>query len=654
MSDQKKKAPINVLVVDDLEANRYLLKSLLTGSGYRVTEAPNGKKALEILAQGTWDLVISDILMPVMDGFQLCKEIRSSPRLSGLPFIFYTATYVDQKDEDFALRLGADRFYRKPTDPRVFLDHIQTLVREVSENRDRPRPVMQEDEKEILKLYSERLVNKLEAKMVSLEREMAERRQVEAALRESEKRYRLIAENTVEVIAILDLSLRFTYISPSILKLRGFSPEEAMSQSLDQVITPESREIVSRILAEEMALEAGGQADPGRSRSAELEEYRKDGSIIWAEISLSFLRDEERKPVAILSVSRDITDRKAAAEKLKQSEKRYRELYDFLPIPVYEMDLEGKLTAANRAIYETFGGSEDDLSKGFRSWQLLSPAEAEKSKSNIQKLLRGEAVGGTEYSLRRLDSSVFPAIVVSSIVSKDGQPAGLRGAIIDITARRQAEEEVRAALREKEILLREIHHRVRNNMQVILSLFNLQARHSLNDEARAILKEAQARIRTMSLVHEKLFQSGNLSQIDFGEYINSLAVHLVHLFRPQPGLVRLETEFDDVKMDVASAIPSGLILNELISNALNHAFPEGRVGVIRIALKRGADGLIEIRVADDGIGFPENLNFREAKSLGLQIVSLLAGQLEATISLNRTIGTAFTVTFRPLEPSSPV
>ncbi|MHB8094357.1 MAG: response regulator [Candidatus Aminicenantales bacterium] len=376
---------MNILIVDDQEDNRYLLKTLLTGSGYQVTEASNGKKALEMLAEGTWDLVISDILMPVMDGYELCKQIRSNERLRDLPFIFYTATYVDQKDEDFALKLGADRFFRKPLDPRRLLENIRNLQEEIVKSKGQARPVIQGTEKEILKLYSERLVNKLEMKMVSLEKEVAERKRTEEALR--------------------------------------------------------------------------------------------------------------------------------------------------------------------------------------------------------------------------------------------------------------------TALAEKEVLLREIHHRVKNNMQIIISLFNLQAGHAMSPECLEFLREGQTRIRTMSLVHEKLYHSGDLSNIDLSDYVRSLAVHLFHIYLSDTDQVRLETDFDEVMMEVDSAVPCGMILNELISNALKHAFPDGRKGVLRIGLNRRAGGVVEIRVEDNGIGLPEGLDFRQPGTFGLQVVNLLAGQLEAKFEHERGGGTAFTVSF---------
>ena len=161
-----------------------------------------------------------------------------------------------------------------------------------------------------------------------------------------------------------------------------------------------------------------------------------------------------------------------------------------------------------------------------------------------------------------------------------------------------------------------------------------------------MIKEGQTRIRAMSLVHEKLYQSHDLSKIDLAVYIRSLALHLFHMYSIDSTRVRLETDLSEMFLDINSAVPCGLILNELISNSLKHAFPEGRKGTIRIEGRRGSDGTITLRVADDGIGFPKDLDFRQAEGLGLQIANLLVGQLDAAIDLDRTKGTVFTLTFR--------
>ena len=278
----------------------------------------------------------------------------------------------------------------------------------------------------------------------------------------------------------------------------------------------------------------------------ELTLIKKDGSRIIVEINTSVVQ-RHGQPVAIGFV-RDITERKQAEEEFRESERRYRELYDFLPIPVYEMDLEANITAANRAIFQAFRATEEDVKNGFNAWKLLSPEDVKKSAENIQRLLKGDVIEGTEYVFTRLDGSTFPAIVVSSVIFDHGRPVGLRGAVIDITERKQAEDTVQATLREKEILLREIHHRVKNNMQVISSLFNLEAGYITAENARRVLKEGQLRIRSMALVHERLYQSRDLSKIDFADYIRSLAAHLFHFFRVEAGRVRLETKLESIQL----------------------------------------------------------------------------------------------------------
>jgi len=265
------------------------------------------------------------------------------------------------------------------------------------------------------------------------------------------------------------------------------------------------------------------------------------------------------------------------------------------------------------------------------------------------KRLRGEELPAV-YSCRILnrDGNTLWMDVSAVLINWEGQAATLIFAN-DITERKRADEVIRASLREKEVLLREIHHRVKNNMQIISSLFNLQAGYIKDEEALRILKEGQTRIRSMALVHEKLYQSGDLSKIDLAGYIQSLSVHLFQVYLVDPNQVRLETEFGEVPLDINSAVPCGLILNELISNALKHAFPAGRKGVLMIRLRRRKDGEVELRIADNGVGFPKGLDFRRTEGLGLQIVNLLVGQLEGTIKLDEKNGTAFTVVFHEMK-----
>ncbi|MFZ2054245.1 MAG: histidine kinase dimerization/phosphoacceptor domain -containing protein [Candidatus Aminicenantales bacterium] len=231
---------------------------------------------------------------------------------------------------------------------------------------------------------------------------------------------------------------------------------------------------------------------------------------------------------------------------------------------------------------------------------------------------------------------------------KTGQMKGVIEYVRDITERKMAEDRLQASLQEKEVLLREIHHRVKNNMQVISSLLNLQSRHIQNPAVMEMFKESQRRIRSMALIHERLYQSSDLSRIEFSQYLRSLATHLFHSYQVDSSRIQLRIEAEEVHLNINTAIPCGLIVNELISNALKHAFPEGRSGYLDLDLhKVTGDGYV-LRVKDDGVGLPENLDFRKTETLGMQIVSTLVDQIEGRLVLECRSGTGFTLEFNEL------
>jgi two-component sensor histidine kinase len=215
------------------------------------------------------------------------------------------------------------------------------------------------------------------------------------------------------------------------------------------------------------------------------------------------------------------------------------------------------------------------------------------------------------------------------------------------------EASIKESLKQKELLLKEIHHRVKNNLQVISSLLSLQSRHISNAEAKVMFEESRNRVSSMALVHEELYRSANFERIDFGSYIRTLAGNLFRSYSMKAGAVDLQVRVDPVHLNIDTAIPAGLIINELVSNSLKHAFPDGRAGVLSIDLKRVAEvpARYEICVADNGVGFPPDLDFRNSNSLGLELVSALADQLGASIRHENIGGTQFVIEFSPLKES---
>lgn len=215
----------------------------------------------------------------------------------------------------------------------------------------------------------------------------------------------------------------------------------------------------------------------------------------------------------------------------------------------------------------------------------------------------------------------------------------------EIIAHEKAEKELKDSLDEKEILVKEIHHRVKNNLMIISSLLNLQSHYITDEKALNIFKESQNRAKSMALIHERLYRTDSMRRIDFDDYIHTLATDLFHTYRLGPG-INLTLDLEPVKLDVNSAIPLGLIVNELVTNSLKYAFPEG-MGELSIkfrSLNKGDE--FELVISDNGVGFPSDLDFRKVDSLGLQLVSNLTSQLNGTIDLENTHGTRFTIRFK--------
>jgi two-component sensor histidine kinase len=216
----------------------------------------------------------------------------------------------------------------------------------------------------------------------------------------------------------------------------------------------------------------------------------------------------------------------------------------------------------------------------------------------------------------------------------------------EVNERKAAEKQVLNSLQEKEVLLKEIHHRVKNNLQIISSLLNLQTRGMEDTGTLQAMRDSQMRIRSMALIHEKLYQSPSLASIDFGEYVKSLATDLFRTYRGHSSGIQLDIKVDEVFLSLDHAVSCGLILNELITNALKYAFPGGRNGKIWVELHSTADHLLKLRVADDGVGIPPDFDVFHTKSLGLQLVNNLVRQLDAAIEVETAGGTSFSISFR--------
>jgi PAS domain S-box-containing protein len=479
------------------------------------------------------------------------------------------------------------------------------------------------------------------------------------ALRESEARKAALMRSAFDAIVLMNGSGAIVEVNPAAERLFGHPSEAIVGRTLSGVMVPERlREQHDQAVARYLA---GGQPTVlGRVR--QLSALHADGHEIPIELVVNRIAGQE--PPMFAGFARDISERTRAEE-------QFRMALEAAPTGMALLDADDRMVLVNRALERTFGYRREELIG--RSVELLEPQHLRgQYRGSRRELLAGGAVepvsGGERVGLCK-DGTEVPIDVGWTPIVR-GDERFILESVVDITARKRADGEqarlvaeltafsselerrvdartqaLAASLREKEVLLKEVHHRVKNNLQVISSLLNLQAQRVDDPRVRAMLDESRDRVYAIAVVHQKLYQSKDLSRIPFDEYVRELVDNLLHSLGCDR---RITVTIDacDVRLPVDIAVPCGLIVSELVTNALKHAFPDGRAGELRISIRRTDDGRIELVVADDGIGLPETLDPQRTRSLGLDLVVTFAEQLDAELDIRRQPGTAFTLRFR--------
>jgi PAS domain S-box-containing protein len=341
--------------------------------------------------------------------------------------------------------------------------------------------------------------------------------------------------------------------------------------------------------------------------------------------------------------------RKQAEETLRESERRLSSVLGTMSLIGVMLDSEGRIIFCNDHLLNLTGWTRDEL-LGQNWFDYFLPPEVHDEIKNgvfLERIAAGEVPIHYENEIvtrqgeRRLVSW-------NNTILRDtgGLIIGTASVGEDITSRKETEEKIRASLREKEVLLKEIHHRVKNNLQIVSSLLFLQSSRTKHPEAAAVLRESRNRVKSMALIHERLYASPDLASIDMSKYTRKLVSDLQHSYSAEDTSVRITLTVEDIPLGITEAIPCGLIINELVSNALKHAFPKGRQGELTIQLVRGDTNHITLTVSDNGTGFPEHVDFRKSPSLGLGLINSLVEQLHGTIELDRREGTTFTIIFK--------
>jgi PAS domain S-box-containing protein len=376
---------------------------------------------------------------------------------------------------------------------------------------------------------------------------------------------------------------------------------------------------------------------------------KKDGSVFPVEISAGSFKWRDR--TVACAIFRDITERHQTEDALRESEERFRSLVETTSDWVWEVDQKGAYSYASPRILALLGYAPEEVI-GKMPCDFMPPDEAQRIAYFFASIAAAKEPFRNLVNINRHRDGRLVVLETSGVPFFDsrGSLRGYRGIDRDITERKLAEENLKASLKEKETLLRELYHRTKNNMQVISNLIDLQVLTIKDDQILTLFRETQSRIRTMALVHEKLYQSRDLSNLNLKDYISDLATAVRDGYQLSSAGISLNLDVADISVSIDTATPCGLILNELMSNSLKHAFPGNRRGEILIAIRRTEKGAIELRFSDNGVGLPEGFNFSKIRSLGLTLVKNLSEkQLGGTIELRTDSLTEFIITFK--EPS---
>jgi PAS domain S-box-containing protein len=439
-------------------------------------------------------------------------------------------------------------------------------------------------------------------------------------------------EAAPDAIVVVDSTGNIVAVNALTEQMFGYAREELLQQGVELLVPARAREQHRVDRAEYSEKPKTRTMGGGR----ELRGRRRNGEEFVVQISLSPIETESGR--LVISIIRDVTDQRAA-------EARFRALLESAPDGIVVVDERGVIVIINSQTERLFGYTREELI-GQRI-EVLVPERYRHShvgdRSTFTEDPKLRPMGaGRPLTGRKKNGEEFPVeISLSPLVTAEGRL--VTSIIRDITDRRRAEEIIQASLREKEALLKEIHHRVKNNLQVTSSLLRLQASASGNANVRQMLEEAENRIQSMALVHEKLYQSTNLARIDLADYFRSLGELLSQSFAVDPALVSIQVLGDPTFLAIDLAVPFGLLVNELLSNALKHAFKGGR-GRIGIELARH-DGSLVVVISDDGVGQLRDLDIGSLETLGLKLVYALVAQIDGRVEIeNLQPGTAFRIT----------
>ena len=477
--------------------------------------------------------------------------------------------------------------------------------------------------------------------LMGVSRDITEIRKAQNLLEQSEEKYRDLFENATDLIQSVDHKGKILFVNNSWKEALGYTDEEIKNINIFEIISPKKKA---------HCLEIFGKIFKGEKfENIEVVFITKEGEEIIAEGNVS-VKFEEGIPVSTRGIFRNVTANRISRNKLIEKEQRLSAIINNSEDLILSIDKNYNIIEFNQAVEklvkQRYGKT---VVPGMSVFETVNPEWIDRFTVIYEKVFKGKLYHEV-FTAEEQGTTAYYETFYNPIKNAEGKTNGIAIFSQDITRREINERKVKLALNEKEILLKEVHHRVKNNLQVVSSILNLQSAYIEDENILMLLSESQNRIKSMSFIHEALYQTKDFSSIDFKEYILNLSNNLIHSYQIYGDLVDLVLNVEKVLLNLDQAIPCGLIVNELFSNALKYAFEPNTAGSITIALTHNNKDEIKLIVKDNGKGLPNNFDFRKTESLGLQLVTTLVEQIDGTINCEtkKGKGTAFIIEFKKL------
>jgi len=470
---------------------------------------------------------------------------------------------------------------------------------------------------------------------ISVITDITEKKRAENALRDSEAQFRSLSENAPVIITTLDRQGNIHYTNRL---QKGFKMKEMIGSSVYNFIYPDARKTYRQHL--------NTTFKTGVVSSFEVQGYVENNDIGWFSNRMAPIKSDGKVNTVVL-ITLDITESKTAEIRIKESEGKYRRLVETMNEGVIQVDNDDRIVFVNGRICEMCGYSEEDLI-GKYAYKVLLPT---RSKKEVTKIARDRKKGiSSQYEIQvKIKSGELKWFLIDGapVYDVNRKIIGSVGVHLDITHRKRIEEELYKSLKEKEILFREVHHRVKNNLQIVSSLLNLHATSIGDEQISGIFQESQDRIHTMAFIHESLYLKESLSEINVREYLGPLVKQRVKASADMRDKLKLVINLPDVSFKIDTMLPLGLLLNELVTNSLKHAFPDHKKGTISVMLKSKGRSAYTFYYSDDGIGFSQKDKERKAESIGLVLIDSFVMQLDGKMKMpSKGKGAQYVVDFK--------